>query len=112
MRAKAVSKWVRISPKRARLVARNIQGKPVDEALLEVQFAHTKAARVIFKTLESAMANAEHNHDMDVDRLVVREARVDQGPSLKRLNPRARGRADIIRRPTSHVTVVVEEEEE
>jgi large subunit ribosomal protein L22 len=112
MQAKAVAKWVRVSPDRARLVAREIQGKSVDEALILVQFAKAKAARAIRKALESAVANAEHNYDMDVDRLFVREARVDKGPFLKRMKPRARGRADIIRRPTSHITIVVAEREE
>lgn len=112
MQVRAVSKWVRVSPDRARLVARKIQGQSVDDALLEAQFTRSKAARIIFKTLESAIANAEHNYDLDVDRLVVAECRVDQGPVLKRMKPRARGRADIIRRPTSHITVVVREKGE
>jgi len=112
MEAKAVAKWVRVSPERARRLARQIQGRSVDEALTHVQFAKAKAARVIRKTLESAVANAEHNYDMDIDRLFVREARVDKGPSLRRLKPRSRGRADIIRRPTSHITIVVAEREE
>jgi len=112
MQARAIAKWVRVSPDRARLVAREIRGKSVDEALVFVQFAKAKAARAIRKLLESAVANAEHNYDMDVDRLYVKEIRVDQGPSLKRMKPRARGRADIIRRPTSHITVVVAEREE
>ncbi len=112
MEAKAVAKWVRMSPLRARRVARAIQGKPVDEALVITQLAHSKGARVIRKVLESAIANAEHNYDLDVDRLYVKEARVDKGPFLKRLKPRSRGRADIIKRPTSHVTIVVAEREE
>lgn len=111
MQARAIAKWVRVSPERARLVAREIQGKTIDEALVLVQFAKAKAARPIWKLLESAVANAEHNYDMDVDRLYVKEVRVDRGPVLKRMKPRARGRADIIRRPTSHITVVVAERE-
>ena len=109
MEAKAIAKWVRVSPDRARLVAREIAGKPVDEALLTVQFAKSKGARALRKVLESAIANAEHNYEMDVDRLYVKEARVDKGPFLKRMKPRSRGRADIIKRPTSHITVVVAE---
>jgi large subunit ribosomal protein L22 len=112
MQAKAIAKWVRVSPDRARLVAREIQGKSVDEALMMVQYAKSKGARVICKVLESAVANAEHNYEMDVDRLVVREARIDSGPVLKRMKPRSRGRADIVRRPTSHITVVVAERQE
>lgn len=111
MQAQACAKWVRVSPDRARLVAREIQGKSVDEALMFLRLAKSKGARAIRLVLESAMANAEHNHDMDVDRLIVREARVDQGPTLKRVKARSRGRADIIRRPTSHITVVVAESE-
>ena len=111
MQAKAIAKWVRVSPERARLVAREIQGKSVDEALMLVQFAKSKGARAIHKVLESAVANAEHNYEMDVDRLTVREARIDGGPVLKRMKPRARGRSDVIQRPTSHITVVVAERE-
>jgi large subunit ribosomal protein L22 len=109
MQAKAMAKWVRVSPDRARLVAREIQGKSVDEALMLVQYAKAKGARAIRKVLESAVANAEHNYEMDVDRLIIREARIDHGPVLKRMKPRSRGRADILRRPTSHITIVVEE---
>ncbi len=112
MEAKAIAKWVRVSPDRARLVARAIQGKSVDEALVITQLAHSKGARVIRKALESAVANAEHNYDLDVDKLYVKEARVDKGPFLKRMKPRSRGRADIIKRPTSHITIVVAEREE
>ncbi len=112
MEAKAIAKWIRVSPDRARLVAREIRGKPVDEALLIVQFGRSKGARVIRKALESAVANAEHNYEMDVDELYVKDVRVDKGPVLKRMKPRSRGRADIIRRPTSHITVVVAEREE
>lgn len=110
--AKAISKFVRVSPKRARMVAEKLRGRSVDEALLEAQFTGSKAARVIYKTLESAIANAEHNFDLDVDQLIVHEATVDKGPVLKRMKPRARGRADIMRKPTSHITVVVRERED
>jgi large subunit ribosomal protein L22 len=112
MEAKAVTKWIRVSPDRARLVADEIRGKRVDEALRFVRLAKSKAAVPIRKTLESAIANAEQNHDMDVDRLRVAAARVDAGPVLKRMKPRSRGHADIIRRPTSHITIVVAESEE
>ncbi|MFQ6090548.1 MAG: 50S ribosomal protein L22, partial [Candidatus Bipolaricaulia bacterium] len=80
------------------------------EALRIVRFSKKKAARFVLKALESAIANAENNHDMDADELWIKEAYVDEGPSLKRLKPRARGSADIIRHRTSHITVVVSDE--
>jgi len=107
MEARAVAKYVRVSPRKARLVVDAIRGKNVNEALKIVQLSSKKAARTIRKTLESAIANAENNYDVDVDSLVVVRAAVDMGRSLRRLKPRAYGRADIIRRPTSHVTIVV-----
>jgi len=107
MEARAVAKYVRVSPRKARLVVDAIRGKNVNEALKIVQLSTKKAARTIRKTLESAIANAENNYDVDVDTLVVVRAAVDMGRSLRRLRPRAYGRADIIRKPTSHVTIVV-----
>ena len=107
MEARAVARYVRVSPRKARLVVDAIRGKNVNEALKIVQLSSKKAARTIRKTLESAIANAENNYDVDVDSLVVVRAAVDMGRSLRRLKPRAYGRADIIRRPTSHVTIVV-----
>jgi len=107
MEARAVAKYVRVSPRKARLLADAIRGKDVSEALRIVQLSSKKAARPIRKTLESAIANAENNYDVDVDELVVVQASVDMGRSLRRLRPRAYGRADIIRRPTSHITIVV-----
>jgi len=111
VKAKAVAKWVRISPLRARLVANEVRGKSVDDAMVYLQFSKTKAAQQIRKTLGSAIANAENNFEMDVDSLVVSEITVDQGQKLRRMKPRSRGRADVIRRPTSHITVIVEEKE-
>lgn len=107
MEARAVAKYVRISPRKARLVADAIRGKNVNEALRIVQLSSKKAATTIRKTLESAIANAENNYDIDVDSLHVVHATVDMGRALRRLRPRAYGRANIIRRPTSHVTIVV-----
>ena len=107
METRAVAKYVRVSPRKARLVIDAIRGKNVNEALQIVQLSSKKAARTIRKTLESAIANAENNYDVDVDSLRVVRAAVDMGRSLRRLRPRAYGRADIIRRPTSHVTIVV-----
>jgi len=109
MEAKAISKYVRVSPQKARLVIDLIRGKSVGEALKGLRFAKQKAAGPILKTLESAIANAEHNQDMDVDALVVSDARVDGGPSLRRMKMRARGMADVMRRPTCHIRVSVSE---
>lgn len=112
MEARAVAKYIRVSPVKARLVIDQIRGKSADEALRIARFAKAKAALPIRKVLESAIANAEENFDMDVDALFVKEARVDEGPSLKRMSPRSRGRADIIRRRTSHITIVVSDGKE
>ena len=107
MEARAVAKYVRISTRKARLVIDEIRGKNVNDALRIVQLSTKKAAMPIRKTLESAIANAENNYDVDVDSLFVVSAAVDMGRALRRLQPRAYGRADIIRRPTSHITIVV-----
>ena len=112
MEARAVAKHIRVSPRKARLVVDAIRGKDVNEALRIVQLTNKKAARPIRKTLESAIANAENNYDVDVDDLYVVKAVVDMGRSLRRLRPRAYGRADIIRRPTSHITIVVGDRED
>ncbi len=112
MEARAVTRFVRISPRKARLVVDGIRGRNVNEALRIVSFSNKKAARPIRKTLESAIANAENTYDVDVDRLFVQHAVVDMGRSYRRLKPRAMGRADIIRRPTSHITIVVSDEKE
>ena len=109
MEARAVTRYVRLSPHRGRLVADAIRGKDVNEALRIVSLSSTKGARLIRKTLESAIANAENNYDIDVDSLFVARAAVDMGRSLRRLKPRAMGRADIMRRPLSHITIVVSE---
>jgi len=96
-----------MSPRKARIVIDAIRGKDVNEALRIVRLSNKKAARPIRKTLESAIANAENNYDIDVDDLYVVRATVDMGRSLRRMRPRAYGRADIIRRPMSHITIVV-----
>src|SRR5690625_674803 len=111
MEARAVAKYVQISPRKARQVTQLIQGKSVDDALTMLQFTPKRAARIVHKVVRSAAANAENNHDMDADELVVSSAYVDEGPSLKRIRPRARGRADRYVRRTSHITVVVRERE-
>jgi large subunit ribosomal protein L22 len=99
----------RITPQKARLVADQIRGLPVDRAINILTFSNKKAAGLIKKVLESAIANAEHNDGADVDELKVKTIMVDEGPIMKRWMPRARGRANQIFKRTSHVTVVVEE---
>jgi large subunit ribosomal protein L22 len=98
-----------ITPQKARLVADQVRGLPVDRALNLLAFSPKKAAAMIKKVLESAIANAEHNDGADVDELRVKTIMVDEGPIMKRWMPRARGRANQIFKRTSHVTIVVEE---
>ncbi len=112
MEARAITRYVRISPRKARLLIDTIRGKDVNTALEIVSLSNRKAARPIRKTLESAIANAENNYNVDVDELVVVKATVDMGRGLKRLLPRAMGRGDIIRHPTSHITIVVGDKKE
>ncbi len=112
MQAKAVAKYIRISPRKARQVIDLIRGKNIKDAYAILKFTPHKATEPINKVLKSAVANAEHNYEMDADTLFVKEAYVDVGPSLKRMKPRAMGRADIIKRRTSHITVVVSEKKE
>jgi large subunit ribosomal protein L22 len=103
--------YQRLSPQKVRLIADQIRGKEVDKALDILKFSNKKSAAVVKKVLESAIANAEHNDGADIDGLKVSEIFIDQGPTLKRLRPRARGRADRIVKPTSHITVTVAEQE-
>ncbi|MCK5060450.1 50S ribosomal protein L22 [Candidatus Bipolaricaulota bacterium] len=110
MEARAVADLIRISPRKVRLVIDTIRGKNVNAALRVVSLCNKKAARPIRKTLESAIANAENNYDVDVDQLCVVGAYVDMRKPLRRLKPRAMGRADIIRRPISRITVIVSDE--
>ena len=105
----AVMRDAQISPRKARLVADLIRWLPVDKAMHRLKFNNQKAARLMKKVLDSAIANAEHNAKVDIDLLVVREARVDKGHVLKRLSPRARGRADRILKRRSHITLTVVE---
>jgi large subunit ribosomal protein L22 len=102
---KAVAKWVRMSPRKARLVVEHIRGRSVPEARTVLAFTPRAAAREIEKVLSSAVANAEANHDLDGDDLVVSAAYVDEGPVMKRWRARARGRAARIHKPTCHITV-------
>ncbi len=101
----------RLSPQKMRLVADQVRGLPVEKALDVLTFSNKKAATVIKKVLESAIANAEHNDGADIDELKISEILVDAGPTMKRLRPRARGRADRIIKRTSHLKVTVSETE-
>lgn len=112
MQAKAIARYVRISPRKVRQVVDLIRGKKVSDALAILQFTPKGATEPVTKVLQSAVANAEHNYEMDGDSLFVTEVFVDQGPTLKRIKPRAMGRADQIRKRTSHITVVVGEKKE
>jgi large subunit ribosomal protein L22 len=102
-------RFARISPQKCRLVADQIRGLPVERALQELTFSPKKGARLVKKVLESAIANAEHNEGADVDELKVSRICVDQGPTLKRIHARAKGRANRILKRTSHITVAVGE---
>ena len=110
MNTQAVLKFVRLSPQKARLVADLVRGKKVDDAINTLKFSNQRAANVIRKVLESAIANAENNFGADVDELKVREIFIDKGPVMKRIMPRAKGRADRITKPTSHITIRVTDE--
>lgn len=99
-----------ISPQKARLVADQIRGLPVAQALQVLEFSSKKAARIIRKVLESAIANAEHNDGADIDELTIARIYVDEGPMYKRIRPRAKGRANRILKRTSHITVSVAEQ--
>jgi large subunit ribosomal protein L22 len=102
---KAVAKWVRMSPRKARLVTEHIRGRSVPEARTVLAFTPRAAAREIEKVLRSAVANAEANHNLVGDELIVSAAYVDEGPVMKRWRARARGRAARIRKPTCHITL-------
>jgi large subunit ribosomal protein L22 len=108
---KAVAKWVRMSPRKARLVVEHIRGRTVPEARTVLAFTPRAAAREIEKVLTSAVSNAEANHNLAGDDLIVSAAYVDEGPVMKRWRARARGRAARIRRPTCHITVKLTEVE-
>ena len=109
MESRAVTRYMRIAPRRVRLVVDMIRGQRVEQALGILEFTSRRAARLIAKTVKSAVANAESNQNVDVDRLYVKRAYVDEGPTLKRFMPRAHGRATPILKRTSHVTIVVDE---
>jgi large subunit ribosomal protein L22 len=107
--AKAVARMLRVSPQKLNLLAQLIRGKKVEKALADLEFSRKRSALDVKKTLESAIANAENNHNLDVDDLVVAQAYVGNAMILKRFSPRARGRAGRIRKPFAHLTIVVRE---
>jgi large subunit ribosomal protein L22 len=109
METRAVAKFVRISPRKIRLVMDQVRGKQVGEALNMLSFAPQRGARILKKLVNSAIANAEQNTDVDVDSLYIMRVYADEGPTLKRWRPRAQGRATSIRKRTSHLTVVLNE---
>ena len=109
--AKAVSKMLRISPQKLNLVAQLIRGKKAASALADLEFSRKRIAKDVRKCLESAIANAENNHDLDVDDLVVAEAHVGKALVIKRFSPRGRGRVGQILKPFSHLTIVVRQVE-
>jgi large subunit ribosomal protein L22 len=110
--AKAVQRMIRVSPQKLNLVAEMIRGKKVASALADLEFSRRRISGQVRKTLQSAIANAENNHDLDVDSLVVAEAFVGKALVMKRFKPRARGRASKIIKPFSNLTIVVREVEE
>ncbi len=112
MQAKAVARTVRIAPRKARLVVDLIRGKQVGEAIAILKHTPKAASPIVEKLLKSAVANAEHNYDMDVNNLLVSKVHVDEGPTMKRFRPRAQGRASQINKRTSHITIVVSEQKE
>jgi large subunit ribosomal protein L22 len=107
MQTQAVLKVVRLSPMKGRLLADLVRGKKVDEAINILKFSNQRAAGILKKVLDSAIANAENNNGADVDELKISEILVDEGPVMKRMRPRAKGRGDRILKRTSHVTVRV-----
>ncbi len=109
MEVKAKLKFVRVAPRKARLVADLIRGKGSEDALNILTFTKKAAARIVIKLLKSAIANATQKKNVDVDRLYIKKITVDQGPTMKRFQPRALGRATTIRKRTSHINIVLDE---
>lgn len=109
MEVKAVAKYIRVSPRKIRLVVDEIRGKKVEEALNLLTFAPQKGARILRKLVNSALANAGQYPDIDVDSLFIKRVFADEGPTLKRFRPRAMGRATRIRKRSCHLTVILDE---
>lgn len=110
MEVLALTKYARMSPKKVREVAREIQGLPANEAMDLLKFIPRKSARLIAKTLASAIANAENNHSLSSDDLVVKSAIIEEGPAFRRFKPVARGSAHPIRKRTSHIRIILTDE--
>lgn len=110
MQVAARLRYARISPQKCRLVADMVRGKPVGAALQTLEYTPKKAARIVKKVLESAIANAEHNHGADIDELKVAAIMVDEAPTFKRFKARAKGRGDRITKRNSHITIQVADE--
>ena len=111
MEARATAKYVRVSPRKARLVVDQVRGKDIATAREILMFSERAVSEVVEKVLNSAVANAENNHGMRTNNLVVKTAYVNEGPTLKRIRPRAKGSASPIRKRTSHITIIVAEKE-
>ena len=111
MRVSATAKFLRGSTRKARLVTRAIKGMPVEEAAATLRFMPQYAAKDIARVLQSATANAENNHNLSAEDLIVLEAVADEGPTIKRFRPRAQGRAFPIHKPMTHITIVVADQE-
>ena len=109
METRAVARFVRISPRKIRLIMDQVRGKQVGEALNMLSFAPQRGARILRKLINSAVANAGQNADLDVDSLYILRVYADEGPTLKRWRPRALGRATRIRKRTSHLTIILDE---
>ena len=109
MEIKAIARYIRVSPRKVRLLINEIKGKKVEEALNILSFAPQKGAPILKKLINSAVANANQYPDIDVDNLFIKNAFADEGPTLKRFRPRAMGRATRIRKRTSHLTVILDE---
>lgn len=109
METRAATKFIRVSPRKIRLVMDQVRGRKVEEALNILSFAPQKGARILKKLINSAVANAEQNSDVDVDSLYIKRLYADEGPTMKRWRPRAQGRATRINKRTSHLTIIVDE---
>jgi large subunit ribosomal protein L22 len=111
MEARAIAKYIDVSPRKARLVANVVRGRPVAEALAMLQFMPQKSAKHLRKVIQSAAANAENNYSLDTETLFVSQLRVDEGPTQRRFRPRAHGRVSPLLKRSSHLTAVVAEKE-
>ena len=111
MEVAAKLKFARLSPQKCRLVCDQIRGLPIDRALNLLKFSPKRSAAVLKKVLDSAIANAEHNHGADIDELKISKVYADQGPTYKRMQAKAKGRGSRILKPTCHITIILSDEE-